>query len=259
MIVSCYQSVKDVITRGTVALGLLLSHPFPGGSGIPQGSHRMKMVSQALAVLIVSGASLLVIPAIAQSSEGTLSKQALEQCHQGRLAKDRDSRVAHYQQGQRLGEQAVAADEGSADAHFALFCNLGELLRIDGETLTSLFGLRRMMKELDRTLEIAPTHLEALSAKGTLLVKLPGLLGGDVKEGERLLQQVIDQAPQAVNARLALARVRCERGRHDEAATLASTALVIAQKQKQMDFIPEAEAMLQQATANAAKSKEHRS
>ncbi len=196
---------------------------------------------------------------MAESSGRTLPKQALDQCHQGRLAKDRDTRLAHFQQGQRLGEQAVAEDEGSADAHFALFCNLGELLRIDGETLTSLFGLRRMMKELDRTLEIAPTHLEAISAKGTLLVKLPGLLGGDVKEGERLLQQVIDQAPQAVNARLALARVRCERGRHDEAAALASMALVIAQKQKQMDFIPEAEAMLQQAKANASKNKEQRS
>ncbi|WP_413936326.1 tetratricopeptide repeat protein [Nitrospira sp. BLG_1] len=219
----------------------------------------MKSALLVLMTLIPSGILLLPSTTMAESSGRTLPKQALDQCHQGRLAKDRDTRLAHFQQGQRLGEQAVAEDEGSADAHFALFCNLGELLRIDGETLTSLFGLRRMMKELDRTLEIAPTHLEAISAKGTLLVKLPGLLGGDVKEGERLLQQVIDQAPQAVNARLALARVRCERGRHDEAAALASMALVIAQKQKQMDFIPEAEAMLQQAKANASKNKEQRS
>ena len=219
----------------------------------------MKSALLVLIMLISSGILLLPSTTMAESSGGTLPKQALDQCHQGRLAKDRDTRLAHFQQGQRLGEQAVAEDEGSADAHFALFCNLGELLRIDGETLTSLFGLHRMMKELDRTLEIAPTHLEAISAKGTLLVKLPSLLGGDVKQGERLLEQVIDQAPQAVNARLALARVRCERGQHAEAAVLASAALVIAQKQKQMDFIPEAEAMLQQAKANAAKNKEQRS
>ena len=219
----------------------------------------MKSALLVLIMLISSGILLLPSTTMAESSGGTLPKQALDQCHQGRLAKDRDTRLAHFQQGQRLGEQAVAEDEGSADAHFALFCNLGELLRIDGETLTSLFGLHRMMKELDRTLEIAPTHLEAISAKGTLLVKLPSLLGGDVKQGERLLEQVIDQAPQAVNARLALARVRCERGQHAEAAVLASAALVIAQKQKQMDFIPEAEAMLQQAKANAANNKEQRS
>lgn len=219
----------------------------------------MKSALLVLIMLISSGILLVPSTTMAESSGGTLPKQALDQCHQGRLAKDRDTRLAHFQQGQRLGEEAVAEDEGSADAHFALFCNLGELLRIDGETLTSLFGLRRMMKELDRTLEIAPTHLEAISAKGTLLVKLPNLLGGDVKQGERLLEQVIDQAPQAVNARLALARVRCERGQHAEAVVLASAALVIAQKQKQMDFIPEAEAMLQQAKANAAKNKEQRS
>ena len=219
----------------------------------------MKSALLVLIMLISSGILLLPSTTMAESSGGTLPKQALDQCHQGRLAKDRDTRLAHFQQGQRLGEQAVAEDEGSADAHFALFCNLGELLRIDGETLTSLFGLHRMMKELDRTLEIAPTHLEAISAKGTLLVKLPSLLGGDVKQGERLLEQVIDRAPQAVNARLALARVRCERGQHAEAAVLASAALVIAQKQKQMDFIPEAEAMLQQAKANAANNKEQRS
>lgn len=219
----------------------------------------MKSVLQVLIALLSSAMVILPSTAMAEPAGTPLPKQALDHCHQGRLAKDRDMRLANFQQGRRVGEQAVAEDEGSADAHFALFCNLGELLRIDGETFTSLFGLRRMMKELDRTLEIAPAHLEALSAKGTLLVKLPGLLGGDVKEGERLLQQVIHQAPQAVNARLALARVRCERGRHDEAAVLASTALVIAQKQKQLDFVPEAEAMLRQATANAAKSKEHRS
>lgn len=219
----------------------------------------MKIVSQALGIALIGGVWFFLLPTMTQASGEALPIQALEQCHQGRLATDRAARLAHFQEGQRLGEQAVAADEGSADAHFALFCNLGELLRIDGETLTSLFGLRRMMKELDRTLEIVPTHLEALSAKGTLLVKLPSLLGGDVKEGERLLQQVIQQAPKAVNARLALARVRCARGQHDEAMALASAALVIAQTQKQMDFIPEAEALLQQARVNGAKSKESRS
>ncbi len=219
----------------------------------------MKILLQGLIVLIASGAWLLPLTAMSQPSEGTLPKQALEQCNQGRLANDRDTRLAHFQRGQQLGEQAVAADEGNADAHFALFCNLGELLRLDGESLTSVFGLRRMMRELDRTLEIVPTHLEALSAKGTLLVKLPSLLGGDMKKGERLLQQVIDQAPKSVNARLALARVRCERGQHDEAATLATVALVIAQKQNQMDFIPEAQAVLQQAKTSAAKGKDQRS
>jgi len=194
------------------------------------------------------------IPSSAQESGEHLAKQALEACHRGRLAVDRATRLAHFQRGQTLGERAVAADEGSADAHFALFCNLGELLRVDGESLTSLFGLRRMMNELDRALELNPAHIDALSAKGTLLVKLPSLLGGDAEKGEALLEQVVSRAPKAVNARLSLAKVRCEHGRHQEAVTLATDALALAQQYNRPDFIPEARAMLEQLQANATKA-----
>ena len=82
----------------------------------------------------------------------------------------RFARIAYniFGSGQALGEGAVAADESSPGAHFALFCNLGEQLRVDGESLSSLSGFRRIMKELNRTPELAPAHLDALSAKGTV-------------------------------------------------------------------------------------------
>ena len=209
--------------------------------------------------LVLSGvlaSGLFFIPMVSSAPEsGThLAKLALEECHRGRLAVDRATRLAHFQQGQTLGERAVAADEGNADAHFALFCNLGEVLRVDGESLTSLFGLRRMMSELDRALEINPAHIDALSAKGTLLVKLPSILGGDAEKGKALLEHVVSRAPKAVNARLSLAKVRCEHGRHQEAMTLATDALVLAQKHNRPDFIPEARAVIEQLQANAARA-----
>lgn len=219
----------------------------------------MRIRTLILLGVLASGLSFLPISSLAQESGERLSKEALEECNRGRLAMDRATRLAHFQQGQLLGERAVAVDEGNADTHFALFCNLGELLRIDGESITSVFGLHRMMGELDRALEINPAHIDALSAKGTLLVKLPSLLGGDAGKGEALLEQVVSRAPKAVNARLALARVRCQHGRHQEAALLASDALTLAQKLKRIEFIPEAEAVLQQARANAVRTKEPRS
>jgi tetratricopeptide (TPR) repeat protein len=219
----------------------------------------MRMKALALASIVTSGLSFLAIPSIAQESGEHLAKRALEECKRGRLAIDRATRLAHFQQGQSLGERAIETDEGSADAHFALFCNLGELLRIDGESLTSLFGLRRMMHELDRALEIDPAHIDALSAKGTLLVKLPSVFGGDWEKGEQLLQQVVARAPKAVNARLALAKFRCRNGRHDEAVALASEALAIAEKHQRLDFISEAQAVLQQARTQSGKTKEPRS
>lgn len=204
--------------------------------------------------LIVAGHTFLPMPSQAQVSAKHLAKEALQECDQGRAKKVREARLMHFQTGQALAEQAVALDERYADAHFSLFCNLGEQLRIDGEAITSAFGFRRMMSELDRTLELNPGHLDALSAKGTFLVKLPGALGGDKERGEQLLQQVVRRAPHAVNARLALARVRCERGRHQEAVTLASDALAIARKHKRAEFIPEARAVLQQLKTNADKT-----
>lgn len=174
----------------------------------------------------------------------------MQACHDGRIASDRSTRAAYFEKGQALGEQAVAANEQSVDAHFALFCNLGELMRFDGEmSLSSVVGFRRTIKELDRTLALAPGHLDALSARGTLLVRLPSLLGGDPDKGEQLLQHVIQQEPQAVNARISLARSYCKRGRHYDALHLASEALTLAQRQQQDDFIPEAAKVLAQLRA----------
>lgn len=204
----------------------------------------------------IIGLTFFLMPTLASAGEtaSLLSQQALQHCEQGRAATARETRLANFEQGQALAEQAVAANEGSADAHFALFCNLGEQLRLDGESLTSVFGFRRMMNELDRAIEIDPTHIDALSAKGTLLVKLPGLLGGDSEKGERLLQHVIQRAPKAVNARLALAKVRCEHGNHQEAAALATDALAIARKDGRITFVREAKTVLRQAQTHAAKT-----
>jgi tetratricopeptide (TPR) repeat protein len=219
----------------------------------------MQMTFIIGAAITAGSLFLQPMPSPAQDSGLPLSKQALEACKQGRLATDRATRLAYFQEGQTLGERAITEDEGNAEAHFGLFCNLGELLRIDGESLTSLFGLRRMMRELDRALEINPAYIDALSAKGTLLVKLPSFVGGDSQMGEQLLQQVVRQAPKAVNARLVLARVWCQLGRHDEAMALASDALALAEKHQRVEFIPEAQAILQQARAKAIKVKHTRS
>lgn len=199
-------------------------------------------------VLLVGLLAILALPnnpAVAAESARALSTEALAECHHGRVAQVREVRQVHFERGVALAERAVALDDHWAEGHFALFCNLGERMRLDGEVLASLFGLNKVLTELDRTLELNPDHLEALSCKGTFLIRLPRLFGGDQDRGEELLRQVIQRAPEtAVNARLVLARSYADRGSHEQAVALAREALRVAYLQDRKDLIPEAKETL---------------
>ncbi len=183
--------------------------------------------------------------AFAEQSAQELSRLALEECQKGRIADTRDVRMGHFERAEAIAERAIEADEEYAEAHFALFCSLGEQMRIDGPpSFSSIFGYNRLMSELNRTLELDPQHIDAMSSKGTLLVKLPGMLGGDSEKGEEMLHEVIKLEPSAINARLVIAQ-NCEsRGEHEKALKLATTALEIAKVEKRKDLIPEAEQVL---------------
>jgi len=199
-------------------------------------------------IVIVIGAVTLwtSVGVAAEPSARDLSAEAQRECNLGRQAMERTTRLAHFEKSQVLAERAVKHDERSAEAHFALFCSLGEQMRIDGETFStsSVLGFRRMMKALDRTLQLNPEHLDALSSKGTFLVRLPGLLGGDAAKGEEMLRRVIQRAPTAINARMTLARSYAGRGQTHEAMMLASEALQLAEAENRLDLLPEARTLV---------------
>jgi tetratricopeptide (TPR) repeat protein len=196
-------------------------------------------------VVVVMLAALSLDLGITWAGESSrqLSAKAQEECDLGRRAQERSTRLVHFEKSQKLAERAVALDGQLADAHFALFCSLGERSRIDGEkTPAAVFGFTKVMRELDRTLELNPDHLDALSSKGAFLIKLPALLGGDTKKGEEMLRRVIQRDPRAISARLTLAKTYAARGKDAEALTLATDALKFAQADGRADLIPEAEA-----------------
>jgi len=180
----------------------------------------------------------------ANQNATTLATQSMEECQRGRSAEERHIRLAHFERAQELAEKAVALNDQSPDAHYSLFCTLGEQLRIDGESLMGAFGFPKMMSELDRTLELNPNHLDAISSKATFLVRLPSLFGGDIEKGESLLRRVIREAPSCINARLTLAEVLADRGDYPEAISLAKVALKYSEETKQEDFIQESQRTL---------------
>ena len=185
----------------------------------------------------------------AEESVQVLTHQAMEECQKGRRAKTSDVRLVHFERGRELAEKAVAMDTQSADAHFALFCSIGERMRANGEVMFSVFEYGRMMEELDQTLVLNPNHLDALSSKGTILIEVPELLGGDDERGEAMLRKVIAAEPEAINARMVVARICAERGEYQEAYALSKTALELAQTQQREDLLPEAEETFQDIQA----------
>ena len=199
-----------------------------------------RLASGVMVVLlcVISG----VVPA--QNSAAELGAAAQKECDLGRAANGRAVRLGHFQRSQTLAERAVAADEQLADAHFALFCSLGEQMRIDGMGFFSIGGFRRMMAALDRTLELNPEHLDALSSKATFLVRLPAFLGGDAARGEQMLRKVIQRDPKSVNARITLAKFQAAQGDREGALALASEALQLARSEERADLLPEAQATL---------------
>jgi tetratricopeptide (TPR) repeat protein len=186
--------------------------------------------------------SWMGIPAVwGEESVQVLTKQAMDECQEGRRATDAQIRLEHFERGRALAEKAVALDERSADAHFALFCSIGERMRANGEVLFSVFEYGRMMEALDQTLLLNPRHVDALSSKGTILIEVPRLFGGDPEKGEAILRQVIKLSPDSINARMVVARTCSDRGEHQEAFDLAKKALELARAANREDLLPEAQ------------------
>ena len=210
------------------------------------------MPQRLLARLVVAAtlSFLICSAAAAEPSAAALAHEAITECEGGRQVTDRAERARRFARGEELALRAVALDDDCADAHFAVFCNRGETMRLDGESITDVLKLRGLVRELDRTLALAPNHPGALVAKGTLLVRLPRILGGDMAQGEQLLHRVLVLDPDTVTARISLARVCEYRGKRDEGVQYARRALESAHELGRADKIAEAQAMLAELGAN---------
>lgn len=187
---------------------------------------------------------LLSTSVSAQGTAVDLSREAMEECQRGRIATDREIRLVHFERGKQMAEQAIHLDSRYPNAHFSFFCNLGERMRLDGETLTAVMEYGRLMEALDTALMLNPDYLDAISAKGMLLVRLPWVMGGDPEKGEVLLKRVVKEDPTAINARIGLARLCVDRGDQPGALVYAKEAYKLARERQQLDLLPEAQELL---------------
>ena len=199
----------------------------------------------------LSGAALVGLAvgiAVAADPPGSpTANESLAVCEQAGNASDPAEKRRLLARGIALGEAAVAADERDAKAHFAIFCNLGKQMRLDGIGLATLVSVRRLRREIDRTVELAPDYADALVGKGALLSDLPRVLGGDPAEGERLVRAALRIDPDFIEAHLALARALLARGARAEGRAEAERALVLAERDGDRDRAHEARDLISDA------------
>src|SRR5207244_12505584 len=136
----------------------------------------------------------LLVTALASAAEPPPSPHAdvaLALCKRAGQTDVVAEKAALLKRGLALAEETVAQDDRDARAHFAVFCNLGKQLELHGRGVGSLVALRQLRREVDRTLELAPDFPDALVGKASLLLGMPGVLGGDAAKAETLLRRAI--------------------------------------------------------------------
>lgn len=177
----------------------------------------------AIAILALAGVAMAgsTIPGSTQGQE------ALDICMAAERAAA-DEKEAILARGLALAEAAVETDDTDAKAHLAVFCNLGRQMQLHTLSLGSLVSVRRLRKEVDRALALAPNSAEVLTAKGAFLAELPGFLGGDLDEAEHLLRRAIAADHALAQAHLSLAEVLAAREARDEARVEVRQALATA-------------------------------
>lgn len=161
----------------------------------------------ALTQLALAGAisSALISEAAARVPCDTAVKsptavRALELCRGADQLPDGERNGA-LERGLSMAEQAVDTNACDAAAHVAVACNLGKLLEARGFGIGQLSELRRLQRELDIALSLAPQDADALAAKGALLVRLPTVFGGNARQGETLLRKALASDPMHEEAR----------------------------------------------------------
>jgi len=179
--------------------------------------HIGKVLGVIAVMLLLRSAALAEIHSGApgERARGTAAAALALCCEADQLSGAERQRV--LMRGLELAQDAAAADPSDAQAHFAVFCNLGKQVQSRPLGLRELGAIGRLRQELDTALELAPDDGEALTAKGAMLLALPRFLGGDVRRGEELLRTALIKDPTNAAARRYLTEALRSRGADDEA------------------------------------------
>lgn len=157
-------------------------------------------------------------------------------------------KLEHWNKGIACGRRAVEVNADGKEGHFYYMANIGATAQLKG-ILQSMWKLRKIKREMDRTLEIDPNYPPALLAKAQYLMEIPGVFGGDKQEAMRLCERVLEMDPDHLPTYVTMARLLAVEGRYDEAVENLNKVLLCEEPRQKANYLkidrPRAEAVLE--------------
>jgi tetratricopeptide (TPR) repeat protein len=145
--------------------------------------------------------------------------------------KDKDATLAWYKLGQQMAEKALNFQETSADAHFLLAANRGNVVNLLPFWKVSPGVLAELENHLLRALALEPAHARANHMLGMLLYRTPRplrlLLLGKREEVEGYLIRSVEADPNFAQARFDLMQFYVQTGRLAQARTQAHALVLL--------------------------------
>jgi tetratricopeptide (TPR) repeat protein len=131
-------------------------------------------------------------------------------------ARTTDERAAAFERSRDVARQATLLAPDNPDAHLAYAIGLGSFAREKG-LLRSALALRTIRAEVDTVLRLDPRSIQAHIIAGSLHRELPVVFGGDRARAEAHFKTARGLDPRLTGARLELAILYIDMGRHGEA------------------------------------------
>ncbi len=163
-----------------------------------------------------------------------------------------------YERGEQAAERAVALKDDSADAHFFLAANRGNVVNLMPFWKVSPGIIGDLEKHLQRALALDPRHGRALHMMGILLNETPGplrlMLSGKKDQVESYLTRAVEaEGDRYAYIRSSVAEYYRDTGRPAQARAQAQALLAMSRPVDRRVWIekyrPEAEALLKQLAA----------
>lgn len=167
-------------------------------------------------------------------------------------------RLPWYERGEQAAERVLALKEDSAEGHFLLAANRGNIVNLRPFWKVSPMVVADLEKHLQRALELDPRHARALHMMGVLLDETPGplrlLLRGRKEQVEGYLTRAVEaDANRYAYIRWSLVEFYRDAGRPSQARAQAQALLAMVHPTDRRtwteEYRPAAESLLKNLAA----------